>query len=89
MLAQLLDRAAPFASDWRPLRLTELPAPTPTAGELLVRVDVCAVCRTDLDLAEGRLVPPAYPIVPGHQIVGRIAGHGAGVREYQIGRAHV
>ena len=59
MLAQLLDRATPFASPWKPLRLADVPAPSAAPGELLVRVSVCAVCRTDLDLAEGRLVGQA------------------------------
>src|SRR5215475_716267 len=85
MRAQVLDRATPFAPGWKPLRLADLPAPTPAAGEVLVRVDVCAVCRTDLDLAEGRLIPPSYPVVPGHQVIGRVAGTGDGVRDLQEG----
>ena len=85
MRAQLLDRAVPYASPWRPLRLAEVPAPVAAPGEILVRVDVCAVCRTDLDLAEGRLVPPKFPIVPGHQVVGRVAALGAGVRDLAEG----
>src|SRR6516162_3125840 len=85
MLAQLLDRAMPQAPGWRPLRLAEVPSPSPKAGELLVRVEVCAVCRTDLDLAEGRLLPPKYPVIPGHQIVGRVAARGEGVRDVRDG----
>lgn len=85
MLAQLLDRAVPFASPWRPLRLAEIPAPSAGPGELLVRVSVCAVCRTDLDIAEGRLVPPRYPVVPGHQVVGHVAASGDGVRDFHEG----
>lgn len=85
MRAQVLDRALPFESPWRPLRLTELPAPSVGAGELLVRVNLCAVCRTDLDIAEGRLVPPRYPVVPGHQVVGHVAALGKGVRELAEG----
>src|SRR5215831_3008507 len=85
MRAQVLDRATPFAPAWKPLRLADLPAPTPAAGEVLVRVDVCAVCRTDLDLAEGRLIPPSYPVVPGHQVIGRVAELGDGVRDLHEG----
>ncbi|MGH7619932.1 MAG: zinc-dependent alcohol dehydrogenase family protein [Gemmatimonadaceae bacterium] len=86
MRAQVLDRAAPFeSSPWRPLRLDDVPAPTPGADDLLVRVNVCAVCRTDLDIAEGRLVPPRYPVVPGHQVVGRVAAVGANVRAFSEG----
>lgn len=85
MRAQVLDRALPFESPWRPLRLTELPAPSVGAGEVLVRVNLCAVCRTDLDIAEGRLIPPRYPVVPGHQAVGHVAALGKGVRELAEG----
>jgi len=79
MRALVLKRPQPTDESWAPLALAELPVPTPGGGQLLVQVDVCAVCRTDLDLAEGRLVPPRYPIVPGHQIIGRVTAVGAGV----------
>jgi propanol-preferring alcohol dehydrogenase len=85
MLAQLLDRAMPFASPWRPLRLADVPAPVAAPGELLVHVEVCAVCRTDLDLAEGRLVPSRYPVIPGHQVIGRVAALGRGVSDFHEG----
>jgi len=49
------------------------PVPVPADGEILVRVSVCGVCRTDLDIAEGRLAAKRYPLIPGHQIVGRVA----------------
>ena len=65
--------------------MMDIPAPAAGAGELLVRVTVCGVCRTDLDLLEGRLVPPRYPVVPGHQIVGTVAQHGTGVRDFHVG----
>ena len=62
------------------LELADRPAPEPRAGEILVRVDVCGVCRTDLDVVDGRLRPAALPVIPGHQVIGRIAalGHGVG-----------
>jgi propanol-preferring alcohol dehydrogenase len=50
-----------------------------------VRVDVCAVCRTDLDIVEGRLAAPRYPVIPGHQIVGRVAGVGRSVTDHREG----
>jgi propanol-preferring alcohol dehydrogenase len=68
----------------RPLDVADVPDPAPRDGEVLVRVSVCGVCRTDLDVAEGRIVAPRYPLIPGHQIVGRVAAVGpgsAGVRE--------
>jgi len=61
------------------LRLTELPMPKPGVGQVLVRVSACAVCRTDLHVVDGELPNPKLPLVPGHEIVGRIAEVGAGV----------
>ena len=66
--------------------LEERPDPIPDAGEILVRVAVCGVCRTDLDLVDGRLAPAHLPIVPGHQVVGRIAAVGPGVTGVRIGQ---
>ncbi len=60
-----------------PLRAAELPAPEPARGELLLEVSACGVCRTDLHLLDGELPDPKLPLVPGHQIVGRVAGVGS------------
>jgi propanol-preferring alcohol dehydrogenase len=65
-----------------PLRLTELPEPQPAAGELLLQVAACAVCRTDLHILDGELDRPKLPLVPGHQIVGRVL---AGGERFQAG----
>lgn len=81
----LLRRPAPLADDPLPLEAADVPAPVPAARELLVRVNVCAVCRTDLDLAEGRLAAPSYPVIPGHQVVGRVAAVGAGATRFREG----
>jgi propanol-preferring alcohol dehydrogenase len=59
------------------LTLVELPVPEPGPGEVLVRVEVCAVCRTDLHVAEGDLPPHKSPVVPGHEAVGTVARLGA------------
>ena len=61
------------------LRLVELPRPQPGAGEVLIEVEACGVCRTDLHLVDGELPHPALPIIPGHEIVGRVAALGSGV----------
>ena len=58
----------------RPLRLADLPEPSPGPGELLVRVEACAVCRTDLHVVDGELTRPKLPLVVGHQIVGEVVG---------------
>jgi propanol-preferring alcohol dehydrogenase len=63
----------PSRSDTPLVALANAPMPTPEAGEILVRVSVCGVCRTDLDIAEGRVAARQYPLIPGHQIVGRVA----------------
>src|SRR5580693_61233 len=57
-------------------RAVELPDPEPGPGELLVQVQACGVCRTDLHLLDGEVEIPRPPIVPGHQIVGRIIARG-------------
>src|SRR5260221_2500206 len=79
MRAMILD------SPKRPLTLREVPAPVPAAGEVLVRVAACAVCRTDLHVVDGELPNPKLPLIPGHEIVGRIEKLGAGVERFRPG----
>ncbi|MEU8193807.1 zinc-dependent alcohol dehydrogenase family protein [Microbispora amethystogenes] len=74
MDAWVVARPGPVAT--RPLERAELPDPVPGPGELLIRVEVCAVCRTDLHLAEGDLPPRRPRTVPGHEVVGRVAALG-------------
>jgi alcohol dehydrogenase, propanol-preferring len=59
-----------------PLREAELPAPEPGPGQVLVSVDACGVCRTDLHVVDGELPEPKLPLVPGHQVVGRVVAAG-------------
>jgi alcohol dehydrogenase, propanol-preferring len=59
-----------------PLREAELPAPEPGPGQVVVAVDACGVCRTDLHVVDGELPDPKLPLVPGHQIVGRVVEPG-------------
>ncbi|WP_241648433.1 zinc-dependent alcohol dehydrogenase family protein [Paenirhodobacter populi] len=68
-----------------PLVQEERPLPTPGPGEIRVRVEACAVCRTDLHVVDGELPDGTYPIVPGHEIVGRIEAIGPGVTGHRIG----
>src|SRR5690606_21821478 len=79
MQAMLLDR--PNA----PLRLAELPNPVPRPEQVLVRIEACGVCRTDLHIVDGELTDAKLPIVPGHEIVGRIEACGAGVERFREG----
>ena len=68
-----------------PLELIELPVPVPAEEEILVKVSVCGVCHTELDEIEGRTPPPHLPIVPGHQVVGRIEATGSRANTFKIG----
>jgi alcohol dehydrogenase, propanol-preferring len=70
-------RAAVLDSPGRPLTVREVPEPAPVAGQALLRVLACGVCRTDLHVVDGELPDPTLPLVPGHQIVGEVvAGDG-------------
>jgi len=63
----------------------ELDVPTPGPGQLLIRVLACGVCRTDLHVVDGELTEPAIPIIPGHEIVGRVEEHGPAVEGFAVG----
>ncbi len=78
-------RAMLFDAPGRMLRLAELPVPTAGRGEVLVRIAACAVCRTDVHVVDGELPHPALPLVPGHEIVGAVVAHGAGVSAPPLG----
>ncbi|GAB2800544.1 zinc-dependent alcohol dehydrogenase family protein [Halomonas shantousis] len=62
-----------------PIQERDRPIPTPGPGQVLLKVEACAVCRTDLHLLDGELPDISYPIIPGHEIIGRVAGCGPGV----------
>jgi len=83
MHALVLDRPAPIVEE--PLRLAELPDPVPGPGELVLRVAASAVCRTDLQLVEGDIPAHRLPLVPGHQVVGRVEAIGRGVEGWRAG----
>jgi propanol-preferring alcohol dehydrogenase len=79
MQAMVLERAR------TPLVPIERPRPVPRRGELLIEVAACGVCRTDLHVVDGELPHPKLPIVPGHEIVGRVAAIGQGVSGFSVG----
>jgi len=68
------------------LEFRELPDREPGAGEIRVRIGACGVCRTDLHLLDGELPDPAWPVIPGHEIVGRIDAIGSGVTSLELGQ---
>lgn len=69
----------------RKLKLAELPMPQPAAGQVLIKVHACGVCRTDLHVVDGDLADGKLPIIPGHEIVGVVAGKGAAVERFNVG----
>jgi propanol-preferring alcohol dehydrogenase len=79
MRAMVLDRPGVD------LAMRERPVPQPGNGEILIEVKACGVCRTDLHVVDGELPNPKLPIVPGHEIVGRVAAIGAGVLGFAPG----
>ena len=66
--------SSPREVSQRPLEIRQIPQPKPGAGQVLLRVRACGVCRTDLHIVEGELPPKLPQVVPGHQIVGEVAG---------------
>jgi len=80
MRAMLLEQIG------QPLQLRELPVPQPGPGEVRVRVLACGVCRTDLHVVDGELPEAPLPIIPGHEIVGRVDALGEGVTGFEPGQ---
>jgi propanol-preferring alcohol dehydrogenase len=78
-------RAMVLEATRTPLILRERSTPEPKGGEILVEIAACGVCRTDLHVVDGELPNPKLPIVPGHEIVGRIAAIGSGVAGFAVG----
>jgi propanol-preferring alcohol dehydrogenase len=85
MKAMALTQISDLAVNRSPLELIDMPIPVPKEHELLVKVAVCGVCHTELDEIEGRTPPSHLPIVPGHQVVGRVAQAGGAVRRFTAG----
>ncbi|MBA5687733.1 zinc-dependent alcohol dehydrogenase family protein [Rugamonas apoptosis] len=79
MLAMLLDQPG------APLRAAQLPVPQPGPWQVLLRVSACGVCRTDLHIVDGELPPHHSPVIPGHEVVGRVVACGQQVHDYAIG----
>ncbi|GAB5377909.1 MAG: zinc-dependent alcohol dehydrogenase family protein [Acuticoccus sp.] len=78
-------RAMVVPAPGMPLIAEERPMPQPAPGELLIAIGACGVCRTDLHVADGDLPQTHYPVVPGHEVVGRIAALGEGVTGWRVG----
>jgi propanol-preferring alcohol dehydrogenase len=85
MKAMILSKTLSMDTDEHPLKLVDLPIGEPENSEILVRVSACGVCHTELDEIEGRTVPPRFPIVLGHEVVGRVEKAGRGAKRFRIG----
>lgn len=85
MKAMILRSTGSLSHDSQPLELVELPEPVPDRGEVLIKVAACGVCHTELDEIEGRTPPPRLPVVPGHEIVGKVAQLGDGCKRFSLG----
>jgi propanol-preferring alcohol dehydrogenase len=79
-------RAMVLHEQREPLGLEELPHPEPGPGQVLLRVQACGVCRTDLHIVDGELTEPKLPLIPGHQIVATVDGVGDGADRFEVGQ---
>ena len=78
-------RSADLPLKTEPLEMVELPDPVPDFKQILVRISACGICHTELDEIEGRLVPPQFPIVLGHEVVGTVESLGSKVTKFKAG----
>jgi len=85
MKAMVLTGPSRFSENPAPLVLAKMPKPTPGDGEILIAVSACGVCHTELDEIEGRMPPPTFPVILGHQVVGKVASLGPGAGRFRIG----
>ena len=85
MRAMVIHDITAFDENPQPLELTELERPEPGRGEILIGVTVCGVCHTEIDEIEGRTPPLRLPMIPGHEIVGRVASLGDGCSRFELG----
>ncbi len=85
MRAMLLERIASLEENPTPLTAAEVTEPVPAPDEILIQVGACGVCHTELDEIEGRTPPPELPVIPGHQVVGRVVAAGAMAERFRIG----
>jgi propanol-preferring alcohol dehydrogenase len=85
MKAMILENICSISENKTPLKMIEMTPPSPHGDDLLVKVSACGVCHTELDEIEGRTPPPTLPMIPGHQVVGRVHGLGPDAHGYELG----
>ncbi len=85
MKAMVLKGIVDMEKNKEPLVMEDIPIPDPGEGEILIKIYACGVCHTELDEIEGRTPPPRFPMVLGHQVVGRVEKLGPGVKRFKEG----
>ncbi len=85
MKAQVLNRITDLSKNEAPLELVEMPVPEPGEGEVLIKVSACGVCHTELDEIEGRTPPLFFPMILGHEVVGRVEKRGSDAAGHSVG----
>ena len=85
MKAMVLNRICNLKEERQPLSLQEMPRPQPADDEILLKVSACGVCHTELDEIEGRTPPQHFPVILGHQVVGRVVGSGKQAKRHRAG----
>jgi len=86
MKAWIIDKISDLNKENKPLKKVELPKPVPKDGELLIKVNACGVCHTEIDEIEGRTPPPVFPMIPGHQVIGIVQQSKAKNKEIKPGK---
>ena len=85
MKAMILKEICSLDKKRTPLQMADLPEPVPGDGEILLKVAACGVCHTELDEIEGRTPPPEFPVILGHEVVGRVVDTGGGASRFKAG----
>lgn len=85
MKAMVLNQLCNLMENKTPLEWMDLPTPVPGSDDILLKVSCCGVCHTELDEIEGRTPPPHFPVVPGHQVIGRVEAVGDRVQDVRVG----
>lgn len=85
MKAMILEKIGRLSEDSPALTAVDMPVPAPGKKEILVKVTACGVCHTDMDEIEGRTPPPVLPVIPGHQIIGRVEKNGSEAVRFKTG----
>jgi len=85
MKAMILNKICDLRENPKPLEMANLPDPVPRDNEIIIKVSACGVCHTELDEIEGRTPPPRFPIVLGHEVVGRVEEMGCKANKFRVG----